>query len=284
MYDEILLPFDGSEGADAVLEHVAAIAGWADATVHVLHVADTSRDSVTVVGGEVVDALEARGEGLVERATDTLESRGVETESEVLQGNPAPTIVDYAETYGLDLVVLATHGREGVSRFLLGSVAEKVVRLCDVPVLSARTQPDERLRFPYERLLVPTDGSEAATQAIEHAMGLAAGLDAAVEAISVVDDSFATEAEREAAETAAEEALGAVRETGENAGVDAVETSIRHGRPIDAILEELDGGGHDAVVMGTRGRRGTERVLLGSVAERTVRAAPVPVLTVAERD
>ncbi len=57
MYDDILLPVDGSEEAAATLHHVAELANWADATVHVLYVADTTRDSVTVVDGQVVDAL-----------------------------------------------------------------------------------------------------------------------------------------------------------------------------------------------------------------------------------
>ncbi len=189
MYEDILLPFDGSDGAAEALHHAAEIAHWADATIHILFVADTTRDSVTVVGTQVVDALVQEGEDVVEEAEKTLGTLGVDYDSDVVQGNPAPTIVEYAERYGHDLIVLPTHGREGVSRYLLGSVTEKVVRLSPVPVLTARMQPDEQLVFPYENILIPTDGSAGAAHAAEHGLSLAASLDATVHVLSVVDET-----------------------------------------------------------------------------------------------
>src|SRR6056297_3833147 len=188
MYEDILLPYDGSEGAAEVLHHASEIAHWADATIHVLYVADTTRDSVTVVEGQTVDALVQQGEDIVDEAAKTLDTLGVSYDTDVVQGNPAPTIVDYAERYDQDLIVMPTHGREGLSRYLVGSVTEKVVRLSSVPVLSVRMQPDETLSFPYENILVPTDGSSAATHAAEHTLSLAASLDATVHVLSVVDD------------------------------------------------------------------------------------------------
>lgn len=187
MYEDILLPFDGSDGAKAVLEHAGKLANWADATLHVLCVADTTRDSVTTVGTEVVDALVQEGEAVVAEATSTLGRLGVDYETDVVQGNPAPTIVEYADEYDHDLIVMATHGREGISRHLIGSVSEKVVRLSPVPVLTARMQPDEQLAFPYERILIPTDGSAGATRGVHHGLALAAALDATVHAVSIVE-------------------------------------------------------------------------------------------------
>lgn len=177
MYEDILLPYDGSDGAAAVLHHAAEIAHWADATVHVLYVADTTRHSVTVVEGETVDALVRQGEDVVEQAEDTLRTLGGDYEADVVQGNPAPTIAEYAERYGHDLIVMPTHGREGISRYLIDSVTEKVIRLSAVPVLAARMQPDEQLAFPYESVLVPTDGSTAVTRAVEHGLSLASDLE-----------------------------------------------------------------------------------------------------------
>jgi len=159
MYEDILLPFDGSDGAAEALHHAAEIAHWADATIHVLFVADTTRDSVTVVETQVVDALVQEGEGIVKEAEKTLDTLGVDYDSDVVQGNPAPTVAEYAERYDYDLIVMPTHGREGVSRYLIGSVTEKVIRLSSVPVLTERMQPDEQLVFPYENILLPTDGS-----------------------------------------------------------------------------------------------------------------------------
>ncbi len=285
MYENVLLPFDGSDGAAEVLHHAAEIAHWADATIRVLYVADTNRDSVTVVDGQAVDILEREGRDIVEEAGKTLETLGASYRTDVVQGNPAPTIAEYAEAYDQDLVVMPTHGREGVSRYLAGSVAEKVVRLSSVPVLSVRMRPDETLTFPYETLLVPTDGSDAATHAADHLLGFAAALEATVHVISVVDDStlgpdIRSTVAGKGSEQAANEAVDTVVSAAESHGVTDVVRHVEHGRPADAIRDCIETNDVHAVGMGTTGRRGTDRILLGSVAEKTVRSAPVPVLTV----
>lgn len=143
MYEDILFPIDDSEDSREILHPVEELTNWADATIHLLFVADTTCDSVTVVENTVVDALVQEGERIVEDASKTIATIGVEYETDVVQGNPVPTIVEYAERYGHDLIVMSTHGRKGVSRYLQGSVSEKVVRLSAIPVLTARMQPDE---------------------------------------------------------------------------------------------------------------------------------------------
>jgi nucleotide-binding universal stress UspA family protein len=289
MYEDILIPFDGSEGAAEVLHHVSEIAHWAGATIHVLYVADTNRDSVTVVEGQTVDVLVREGEDIVEEAAQTLDTLGVPYETDVVQGNPAPTIVEYAERYDQDLVVMPTHGREGVSRYLIGSVSEKVVRLSSVPVLTVRMQPDETLEFPYENILIPTDGSPAATHAAEHAVEFAASLDATVHVLSVVDDSALGPDVRsvisgEESEQAATDAVETVVSAAGTHGVTDTIRHIEHGDPAEVIIDCLEANDIHAVGMGTTGRRGTDRILLGSVAEKTVRSAPVPVMTVVKPD
>ena len=285
MYEDILLPFDGSDGAAEALHHAAEIAHWADATIHVLFVADTRRDSVTAIETQVVDALVQEGEDIVEEAEQTLNTLGVDYDSDVVQGHPVPTIVEYAEQYEYDVIVMPTHGREGVSRYLIGSVTEKVVRLSSVPVLTARMQPDEQLLFPYETILLPTDGSAGAAHAAEHGLSLAAALDATVHVLSVVDDtslgldvrSTISGQEREQAATDAVDDLVSEAET---RGVSNTIRHVEHGSPIEVILDTIESNDIHAVVMGTTGRRGSDRILLGSVAEKTVRSAPVPVITV----
>ncbi|MEF8789605.1 MAG: universal stress protein [Haloarculaceae archaeon] len=287
MYENILLPFDGSDGAAEVLHHASEIAHWADATLEVLYVADTTRDSVTVVEGRTVDALEQQGEDVVDEAAKTLDTLGVAYDTDVVQGNPAPTIVDYAERYDQDLIVMPTHGREGLSRYLVGSVTEKVVRLSSVPVLTVRMRPDETLVFPYEDVLVPTDGSPAATYAADHVLSLAASLDATVHVLSVVDDSVLgldvrSTVSGEESERVATEAVEEVVSQAEARGVTDTVGSVERGSPVEEILDYIDSNDVHVVGLGTTGRTGTDRILLGSVAEKTVRAAPVPVMTVAE--
>lgn len=285
MYDNILLPYDGSEGAAAVLHHASEIAHWTDATIQVLYAADTTRDSVTVIEGHTVDALERKGEDVVDEAAKTLDTLGVSYDTDIVQGNPAPTIVEYAERYGYDLIVMPTHGREGISRYLIGSVTEKVVRLSSVPVLTARMQPDEQLVFPYDDILIPTDGSTGATRAAAHGLALASTLDATVHVVSVVEDDslglgIRSTASSDAGEKAARDAIDELVSTAEEYDLENIVRHIEHGSPVEGMLACIEANDIDAVVMGTTGRRGTEHILLGNVAEKTVRSAPVPVITV----
>ena len=286
MYDSILLPVDGSEHASQIVTHAASLARHTEARIDVLFVADTTKDSVSVVNGDIVDALEQAGENIVAGVGETLEDQGVLYGTDVVQGSPAPAIIDYAEKYDHDLIVLPTHGRTGISRYLLGSVTEKVVRLADIPVLTARMQADERLTFPYENILIPTDGSSVSAAAAKHGLRLAAALDATVHALSVVDDttmgpdlrSVLSQAELERPAVAAVED---VEMTAQGYDLADVTTAVEHGSPAEVITQYIEANGIHAVVIGSSGRRGVNRILLGSVAEKTVRSAPVPVITVA---
>lgn len=286
MYEDILLPFDGSDGANEVLQHASDITHWADATLHLLYVADTTRESVATVDGQVIDTLVREGEDILDEAVATLNTRSIAYDTNVVQGNPAPTIVEYAERYGHELIVMPTHGREGISRYLTGSVTEKVVRLSSVPVLTVRMQPEEQIHFPYESILIPTDGSSAATNAAEHGLSLAASLNATVHVLSVIDDTALGVDVRSAIshqknEQAATDAVDEIVSQAETHGVTETVTQIEHGRPANEILDYIKSNDIHAVAMGTTGRRGTDRILFGSVAEKTVRSAPVPVVTVA---
>lgn len=277
MYENILLPVDDETESSGLLHHAAEIAHWADAEVTLLAVADTERDSVTVADGQVVDALVESGEDLVEETSRILDSLGVAYRTDVVQGSPAETIVDYAERYEYDLVAMPTSGREGLSRFLLGSVTEKVVRLSPVPVLTAHVD-QETYSFPYEGVLVPTDGSDSAQRAAEHALSFADELGATLHALSVAEE-YLFDGD-ESGTTTAEEAISAVEAAAAERGVENVETHIDAGEPDEVILDYVEKHQLDAIVMGTTGRRGIDRVLLGSVAEKIVRSSTVPVITV----
>ncbi|WP_123624438.1 universal stress protein [Halorubrum sp. CSM-61] len=286
MFDRILFPTDGSDGASAAFDHVLDLAADHGATVHVLNVADTTHDSVTRIGGDVVDVLEREGDEIVEAAADRAADRGVEAVTEVLQGGVAETIAAYAGEYGTDLVAMPTRGRTGFDRLLLGSTTERVVRASTVPVLSIR--PDgEPARYPYRNVLVPTDGSERANDALDRALTLADRAGATVHVLNVVAVGAVGQegySGVDALVEGAEETVAEAAATAEAAGVEVTETvevASSAARGIEAYVDEND---VDLVVMGTQGRTGVERYLLGSVAERTVRTSRVPVLTVPDPD
>ncbi|WP_181685293.1 universal stress protein [Halorhabdus salina] len=284
MYEEILLPVDDTTGNAEALHHAGEIAHYLDSEIRLLHVADTEQHSVTLTEEGVVDGLVRQGERIVNDAGETLETLNVTYSTDVVQGSPAETIVEYAAEYDYDLIVMPTHGRQGLSRYLLGSVTEKVVRLSNVPVLTARMQEDDTFAFPYERILLPTDGSEGATRAARHGIDLAATVEATVHAVSAVETAALGPDVRSgvtqgAFDQGAQDAVADVATMADKRGV-AVETHVQSGTADEEILTAIDLHDCDAVVMGTTGRRGVDRILLGSVAEKTVRTASVPVVTV----
>jgi nucleotide-binding universal stress UspA family protein len=144
MYDTILVPTDGSEGSTRVVEHAVKLATVHGATVHALYVVNSG----TFAGLPMESSWEGLDEMLREDAATATaevervaEESGVPVHSCVIEGSPSREIVEYAEREGCDLVVMGTHGRGGLDRLLLGSVAEKVIRASNVPVLTVRVGP-----------------------------------------------------------------------------------------------------------------------------------------------
>lgn len=287
MYDRILLPTDGSEAADRALDLAVAVAEAHGAELDVLYVADTNQPSLARIQGDVRDVLEGRGEEVVQSAADRARAAGVDAETAVIQGGPARTVLEYVEDRAVDLVVMGARGERDVEQLFLGSVTERVVRSSPVPVLVV--PPDSDRSYPPERVLVGTDGSDGSDAALGEAVDLATAAGAALHVVTVLESSLlgidvrsasaAEERERRDAEL-----LAAAREQAEDAGVATVETAVEEG----GVVESLNGyaADHDVdlVVVGTHGRTGIDRRLLGSVTEDLLRTADVPVLSVRAGD
>jgi len=284
MFDDILVPTDGSECATTAADYARDLASAYGATVHALCVADPR----TVENAPDAERVRDARADLAERTCADFSAAGVETRQAVRTGVPHRAILEYATEQGIDLVVMGTHGRTGVERFLLGSVTEKVVRLSDVPVLTVKATDDGTVTYPYDEVLVPTDGSSGAAAAVAPAVDVASTYDARLHALSVVDTmamgvDVRSEVVLEQLEDAARRAVEAVERRAADASVAAVETAVEYGRPHGGIRSYVDRNDIDLVVMGTQGRTGVERYLLGSVAEKTVRTSSVPVVTVRPR-
>ncbi|MFC7227055.1 universal stress protein [Salinirubellus salinus] len=284
MFDTILFPTDGDDEADRVFEFVLDVAEAHGTTVHVLNVADTNVTSHADTSTGTVDILVDEGDRIVGEAATRARKRGVDVVEAVVQGVPHSTITEYAEDKDVDAVVMPTHGRGLVGRFLVGSVAEKVVRTADVPVLTVR--PEATLSVPFGEVLVATDGSECAAAAVERAAALAAADGATLHVVSVVElATYGPDAHASlnisTFEDRAQDAVDAARETAEALGVDVV-THVEYGGVHAKLLRVAEDTEADIVVLGTHGRTGFDRYLLGSVAEKTVRTSPAPVLTVRE--
>jgi len=138
VYDQILVPTDGSKGTRGAVEHAIDLATTYDAPLHTIYVVETNVGIDSSVPG-TLDALEEAGENAIDEVIQQAEAAGVNTiEGVVAQGAPHRAILDYVDEHDIDLVVMGTHGRTGLDRYLLGSITEKVVRLSDAPVLTVR--------------------------------------------------------------------------------------------------------------------------------------------------
>ena len=256
MYDKILVPTDGS----AVAERAGSVA---------VRMAELFGAELTIVS-----VREQGDRPRAEQAVSDIEERALEAglipQSEIIDDEETPIhrlILECAAEHDVDVVVMGTHGRTGVGRFLLGSVAEQTLQESPIPVVTVHD--DTVIDFAVDTVLVPTDGSEGADAATEHAIDLVSDVDGTLHALHVTSDA------RDEAPSPTED----VRERGTAAGLDVV-TATRSGRPHEAIAGYVAEAGIDVVVMGTHGHTGLRRYLLGSVTERTVRFSPVPVVSV----
>jgi nucleotide-binding universal stress UspA family protein len=136
-YDDVLFATDGSESAAAAFDHALSLAAAYGARLHVLYVVNTTYADIGATGTTTIDSLRERGESVVREMERRAGAAGIEVRTHIGEGDPYRGILAYAEE-NADLIVMATRGRGGLDRYLLGSVTEKVVRTADVPVFTVR--------------------------------------------------------------------------------------------------------------------------------------------------
>ncbi|HUJ58718.1 MAG TPA: universal stress protein [Kofleriaceae bacterium] len=292
MLGTIVVGVDLSMQSDQALDRAAALAELHGARLLIVHaqaddapVANVSNDMLEQLGrvSEAMRAEEARQ--LVERL-DKLLARGIAAELVGRVGPPGEVLGQVAKEHEASLIVVGTHGSTGISRFLLGSVATATLRYapCDVLVCRGTSGPS-----PFLRPLVATDFSPAAARALRNAAELSAP-DVAIEIIhawqlpvgswgaSLLGQArFPWSTVRDAvvsgAQTQADQLVAGAADLGRTLHVELVQ-----GPPASVITHAAERGGHDLIAIGTHGHRGFRRLLLGSVAESTIRHAPCSVL------
>ncbi|UCF18672.1 MAG: universal stress protein [Gemmatimonadota bacterium] len=295
MYGNVLVPVDGSTFSEHAIPHAGGIARRASARLHVVLVhAPVARHSAEIAPMPLLDDWEEHYRQKEARYLDELVRRlreqGVNAVAERLEGEVADRLVRRASS-DADLIVMTTHGRAGLDRAWLGSVAEEVVHHVRLPVLLMKPAAAEAQSLDprFEHILVATDGSEAAAGATDQAMQIARLFEARVTLLRVVSMPaglsspyipHAARMDRETTDRRREEARSFLDELtarlGGTAPMDArVELAYHPARGILDAVEEL---GCDLVALGTHRRPRLARIVLGSVADKVVRASPVPVL------
>lgn len=300
MYRAILVPLDGSPVGEQALQVAADLTRRANATLHLAHV-HTHNDTTYVEGMPVIDEqLHSLGRQHEQAYLDQIRDRltadtpglSVRCANPDLQDSVARTLTHYAHEHSCDLLVMTTHGRGGLARLWLGSVADALVRASTTPLLLL--PPNEGAVAPPlpagGTLLVPLDGSTVAEQALRPATTLAGLLEAKLLLLSVVRPTVihgmplptgnaGLELElTERHQVAAQQYLAAVASRLHESGIRA-ETQVMFGEhPARAILEVAQQSGATLIALATHGRSGMQRVILGSVADKVVRSTSIPVL------
>jgi len=204
--------------------------------------------------------------------------------------SPAEEILQYAEDKKIDLIVMGTHGRSAISRFFLGSTAEKVVRFSICPVITLREEPKEFIKTRrYGRILFPTDYSEYAQKALKWAVELTKDYGSELDVLHVIEQNIPPqyysagissifELDRELKKRAMKALTRFLK------GVDKKEVNvkrfIREGKSDVDIVKFAEKRSIDLIVIASHGMSGIERLLMGSTTERVVRRASCPVLTI----
>jgi len=282
MYGRILVPTDGSAVAEQAAEAAVSLTRQCGADLYTIYVQETGRFPFGS-DEDIADEHRRHGTQAVSMVADRASDGGVEATTDILENRRSvhQAIVDYVTEYDIDCVVMGTHGRSGAGQFVLGSVAEQTLRESPVPVMTVHEETINEL--PFESLLVPVDGSESADVALEHAIKLASVVDGTICLIHVVDVSVVSwehtggqilDALERNGKRLLEDATDRIRE----AGIETGDGSVVTGHPSQAICEYATEHGVGCIVLGTHGRTGLRRFVLGSVAERVVRHSEVPVI------
>ncbi|MCG6988399.1 MAG: universal stress protein [Gemmatimonadetes bacterium] len=292
MYRQILVPLDGSRFAESALPVSLGLSRRTGARVHLV----TVQEPIPSFSYDEWESAAAEWSGqylanVVERIGDLA---GGEVTTRLRSGHVVEALEDEAREHHADLVVMATHGRGLLSRAWLGSVAASFIHHTDRPVLLVRPDAEPPTDFApdrtFSRILVPLDGSELSESALAHAVELGGLFGATYHLLRVVPypmdlsssylphtvqvNQQVVEDARLSAQKYLEEHAERLRAGGHTVSVSVVVVA----QPGHGIVSEAENEGCDFIAMATHGRTGLTRALLGSTADKVLRAAHVPLL------
>lgn len=282
MFKKILVPLDGSDLAEGVLIYISELAAKFSSQVDLIGIfVETDR------------TLDRLYKAYLDKVTVNLQGEGIKDRASLLYGSPAEEILDYAERSGIDLIAMTTYGRSGITRWLMGSVAEKVVKGAKSPVLLVRSKLAEEYapleKAMFKRILIPLDGSEFGEAALNHAEALAVEMKASVILLHVnpppttlMETALLGSTGKDVLEelrTAGKDYLAGVGKRLKEKGIDT-EQEVATGDPAERILEYAKENDVSLIAMSTHGRTGLARWTLGSVADKVIHGAEAPVLLV----
>lgn len=270
MFERILAPLDGSMTAEAILPHLRRFSARHQSEIILVKVLSVPLGAEPIDAPVVLSDLLQDAEGYLREHVEKFREDGINARWVVRVGPAAETIVDLAAEEGVSLIALTTHGRSGLARWLLGSVSEKVVRASRVPVYLVRSFAKAAEEPKAKWILVPLDGTAAAAEILPNARELALVLGAGLMALQVIEGREPAPLEELPDPLPALEVAELAR-----AGISVV-TVVRTGDPAAEILATCKDHPIALIAMSRHRRSGLARWFLGSVVEKVLRAAPIP--------
>jgi nucleotide-binding universal stress UspA family protein len=297
MFTKLLIPLDGSKTAERALPYARYLAEEKNVLIELLAVVDVANMATHMTAERalhldtmVEDAVRA-SEKYLEAIAGTLSAAKIKTVVDT--GRPEEVIIEKAAAEQNTLITMATHGRSGMNRWLLGSVAEKVLRGATDPVLLIRAREVTRTEDEptLKSLIVPLDGSDLAERVLPTAIELAKPRDLEIVLIRTYNIPTTAYAGVEGYALPIDDLLKGMRDEAcaylenkvadvKKLGVARVSFAAKEGLPADEIIsfaKNLPGG---LIAMSTHGRSGVRRWVLGSVTETVVRHSENPVLVI----
>lgn len=317
MYQRVLVPLDGSDIAAQAVPYALAVARATGAEVALLEVVDMTpplwregelgRGPAT--GGassetwrQMREEAEGGAQQRLRRIASSIEKQGVRVTSLVRAGDTATAIVDEAESVPETVIAMATHGRSGIGRWLLGSVTDKVLHTATQPVLTVRARSEGTFSpDALHDVIVPLDGSDAAEAAVPHATALARAMGLNITVLSafemnldfplryapiyappgfIAEQGVGAVEDLRQEEQRAQSYIDDIVATFRSEGITNADGFTVQDDPAQAILNVAGSGGESLVVMSSHGHTGMTRWRLGSVADKVIRHGEAPVLVV----
>jgi nucleotide-binding universal stress UspA family protein len=295
MYERLLVPLDGSELAEVAIPYAEELAGKFGSKVILLNVRRPSEDPSNPEHGAYLNKMIAMIEDDTKKSPALSSGEKAKVESAIiglsgLLTHPAEEILDYAEKENISLIIMATHGRTGIKRWALGSVAEKVVRASTKPILLVRANINGRNKISLRNILVPLDGSKQSESLLPNIKNLASELKSKVILLHVILQPYHI--------YAGAEGVVEVRYTREELKMKRVDaknylerlgrlcigkgiifsTQVRVGEAAEEIIKLAEKHNIDLVAMSTHGRSGFSRWEHGSIADKVLHAGNTPLL------
>lgn len=296
MYRSLMVPLDGSPESEQAVPIARRVALESHAALHFVHVSIPYQlievDRLPTVDTDLYALSREQKRSYLQRlAQPLIDNDRLTVTVDVVEGSVVPSLLEHANSIHVDLIVMTTHGRSGWERAWLGSVADALIRLSSVPVVLVRMSesPAQATTGAFRRILIPTDGSAEAEEVLAPAVTLDPHKQADYLLVHVVESSLLSDMDhvmrslnqREVPVQRLHEAEVYLTGVAERLHVSdpQVQTVVLADRhPAHAILGYAREYAVDLIALATHARHGMSRMLLGSVADKVIRGADVPVL------